>query len=105
MAAPAPGASGNTAMSTTSLLDTALWPLFKKKDTHGTAFVHLAGVRTLDMHGTQSSITDAAFVHLTGLRTLDMSGYTRRTITDAAFAHLTGLHTLNMSGCSQSSHA
>ena len=65
-------------------------------------FVHLRGVRELNMGGCdQASITDAAFAHLAGIHTLDMSYCSQASITDGAFAHLAGIHTLNMSGCDQ----
>ena len=65
-------------------------------------FVHLRGLRALDMSGcSQASITDGAFAHLAGIHTLIMSGCSQATITNGAFAHLAGIHTLNMSLCSQ----
>jgi hypothetical protein len=73
-----------------------------RRDLADAAFVHLEGLRTLDMNGCdQPSITDAAFVHLRGIHTLNMGGCSQRTITDAAFAHLRGIHTLSMHGCDQ----
>jgi hypothetical protein len=66
-------------------------------------FVHLAGIKALDMAGcTNPGLTDAAFVHLRGLHTLWMYGCNQVSITDAAFSHLHGLHTLNMFCCNQS---
>ena len=50
----------------------------------------------------RNDLTDDDFVHLVGIKTLDMGGCSQSTITDAAFAHLTGIHTLNMSECRQS---
>ena len=44
-------------------------------------------------------ITDAAFVHLAGIDTLDMSYCDQDTITDAAFVNLAGIHTLERSMC------
>ena len=65
-------------------------------------FVHLRGVRELNMsHCKQATITAAAFAHLAGIHTLVMRYCDQETITDAAFAHLRGIHTLNMSGCRQ----
>ena len=68
------------------------------------AFVHLAGIHTLDMswcsHG-QVSISDAALVHLAGIRSLDMSRCSQAAIMDGAFAYRAGIHTLEMSLCSQ----
>ena len=64
------------------------------------AFAHLRGIHTLDM-SYQKGITDAAFVHLRGIHTLIM--HKCRHITDAAFVHLRGIHTLNMSWCNQES--
>ena len=63
-------------------------------------FVHLQGLRALDMRGC-TSVTDAAFAHLRGIHTLNMSGCSQVGITDAAFAHLRGIHKLDMSFCSQ----
>ena len=66
-------------------------------------FVHLAGIKALDMgYCTNPGLTDAAFVHLRGLHTLLMLNCHQASITDAAFAHLHGLHTLNMGSCNQS---
>ena len=59
-------------------------------------FVHLGGLRKLDLNG-NSSITDAAFEHLRGINTLNMS-YCHQ-VTDAAFEHLRGIQTLDMSYC------
>jgi hypothetical protein len=47
-------------------------------------------------------LRDADFVHLRGLRSLDMSGCSQATITDAAFAHLAGIHTLYTSTIARS---
>ena len=63
-------------------------------------FVHLVGLRRLDMSRC-TSVTDAAFAHLAGIQSLDMSFCDQRTITDAAFAHLAGIQSLNMSCCDQ----
>ena len=66
-------------------------------------FVHLAGIKALDMRWcTNSGLTDAAFMCLRGLHTLWIWGCNQASITDAAFAHLHGLHTLYMFGCTQS---
>ena len=66
-------------------------------------FVHLAGIKALDMrYCTNPGLTDAAFVHLRGLHTLLMWGCNQASITDAAFAHLHGLHTFSMGDCNQS---
>ena len=59
--------------------------------------VHFAGSHA----HTQETITDAAFVHLAGMQTLDMSWCNQQTITDADFVHLAGIHMLDMSGCNQ----
>ena len=59
-------------------------------------FVHLTGVKTLDMRWCPQ-ITDAGLAHLTGVKTLDIRRCER--ITDAGLAHLTGVETLDMSGC------
>ena len=65
-------------------------------------FVHLRGVRKVNMQGcSQATITDAAFAHLRGIHTLNMSGCNQAAITDAAFAHLQGIHSLDMSYCNQ----
>ena len=65
-------------------------------------FVHLAGIRVLNMcYCTNPGLTDAAFVHLRGLHTLWLQGCNQLTITDGAFAHLHGLHTLWMPYCNQ----
>ena len=67
-------------------------------------FVHLRGVRYLDLNG-NLSITDEAFGHFQtfkgekGIHTLKMGGC--RHITDEAFENLLGIRTLNMSRCSQ----
>ena len=63
-------------------------------------FVHLAGIKALNMAGCSNpGLTDAAFVHLRGLHTLVMQGCTQ--LTDGAFAHLHGLHTLWIDFCNQ----
>ena len=65
-------------------------------------YVHLRGVRYLNLNGNKS-ITDAAFDHfqtfdgVKGIDTLYMSGCA--TITDKAFENLRGIRTLNMYGC------
>ena len=57
-------------------------------------FVHLRGVRELDMSWcSQETITDAAFMNVRGIYTLNVSHCSQATITDAAFAHLVGIHT------------
>ena len=66
------------------------------------AFVHLAGIHTLDMGGcNQAAITDCAFAHLVGIKSLNMSECKQPTITDAAFAHLAGIQSLDMGDCAQ----
>jgi hypothetical protein len=76
--------------------------LFGRIDLTDADFVHLAGIKALDMrYCINPGLTDAAFVHLRGLHTLWMYGCNQATITDAAFAHLRGLHTLNMYRCNQ----
>ena len=78
--------------------------LHRNKSLAGPDFVHLRGVRKVNMWGcSQTTITDAAFAHVRGIHTLNMSGCNQDTITDAAFAYLQGIHTLNMSGCNQAS--
>jgi hypothetical protein len=44
------------------------------------------------------SITDAAFVHLAGIHTLDMRSCHQATITDACVSHLVGINTLKRHG-------
>ena len=66
------------------------------------AFAHLCGIHTLRMsHCVQAGITDAAIAHLRGIHRLSMNYCVQAGITDAAFVHLRGIHTLNMTGCSQ----
>ena len=66
------------------------------------AFVHLRGVKMLDMSWCrQETITDAAFVHLHGIHALNMGGCQQATITDAAFVNLRNIRTLNMRSCNQ----
>ena len=65
------------------------------------AFVHLRGLHTLQMGFCSQAITDAAFVHLRGLHTLWMYFCTQRTITDVAFTHLRGIQELHMCDCNQ----
>ena len=67
-----------------------------RRDLRDEDFVHLAGVKVLNMSGC-NRITNAGLAHLTGVYTLDMGGCVG--ITDAGLAHLTGIHMLNMSGC------
>jgi hypothetical protein len=68
------------------------------------AFAHLRGINTLNMSlCSQSAITDAAFEHLRGIRLLDMSSCNQEGITDAAFAHLRGIYWLDMRCCYQES--
>jgi hypothetical protein len=65
-------------------------------------FVHLAGIKALNMVGCRNpGLTDAAFVHLRGLHTLWMGLCVQASMTDAAFVHLHGLHTLSMYDCTQ----
>ena len=67
-------------------------------------YVHLRGVRYLDLNGNKS-ITDEAFGHFQtfrgekGIHTLRMSFCTQ--ITDQAFENLRGINVLNMSYCRQ----
>ena len=49
----------------------------------------------------KNSFSDADFVHLRGVRKLDMGYCNQETITDAAFIHLAGIHMLDMSECDQ----
>ncbi len=63
-------------------------------------FVHLEGLRELNMAGCEA-VTDAAFVHLRGIHTLNMTGCHQHFITDAAFAHLAGIQRLSIFGCDQ----
>ncbi len=52
---------------------------------------HLAGVRTLHVHGcNQDTITDAALTHLAGVQWLNVS--TDGPFTSAALAQLAGAH-------------
>jgi hypothetical protein len=67
-----------------------------RSDLRDADFVHLAGVKVLDMSYC-TRITDAGLAHLTGIHTLNMGGCTG--ITDAGLAHLTGIRQLNMWGC------
>ena len=68
------------------------------------AFAHLAGMQSLNMSWcSQPALTDAAFAHLRGIQSLVMCGCSQPTITSAAFAHLAGIQSLNMSECSQAS--
>ena len=72
------------------------------KTTTDADFVHLKGLRKLNMWGCdQPTITDAAFVHLQGIHTLEIAGCDQHTITDAAFMYFDGIHTLNMADCNQ----
>ena len=83
-----------------SQLDLPLLPLPRNIPAVDADFVHLEGLRELNMDGC-TSITDAAFAHLRGIHTLHMSFCSQAGITDAAFTHLRGVHTLDMSYCSQ----
>ena len=77
--------------------------VFARGDLTNADFVHMAGIKALDMrYCTNPGLTDAAFVHLRGLHTLWMWRCNQASITDAAFAHLHGLHTLSISRCYQS---
>ena len=67
-----------------------------REDLRDADFVHLAGVKVLDMWDC-TGITDAGLAHLTGIHTLNMRYCDR--IADAGLAHLTGIHTLGMNGC------
>ena len=67
-----------------------------RRDLRDADFVHLAGVKVLDMWYCRG-ITDAGLAHLTGIHTLNMSGCAQ--ITDAGLVHLTGIHTLWMFCC------
>ena len=49
----------------------------------------------------RTDLTDAAFVHLAGIHTLDMSWCDQATITDAVLVHLEGAHRLEAFGCDQ----
>ena len=66
-----------------------------RRDLTDADFVHLKGIRKLNMAGC-TQITDAAFVHLKGIHMLEMWDCTQAGITDGAFVHLKGIHTLNM---------
>ena len=78
--------------------------VYRRDDLVDADFVHLAGIKALNMVGCcNPGLTDAAFVHLRGLHTLWMSGCNQASITDAAFVHLHGLHTLFMFWCDQPS--
>ncbi len=68
--------------------------------TDAAAFVHLRGVRVLNM-GCCRQLKDAAFVHLQGIHTLFMTFCDQPAITDAAFAQLAGIDTLVMDYCYQ----
>ena len=72
--------------------------LRERRDLRDADFVHLAGVKVLDMWCCRG-ITDAGLAHLTGIHTLNMSYCTG--ITDAGLAHLTDIHTLRMERCEQ----
>ena len=66
------------------------------------AFVHLRGIRVLDMTDcSQPAITDAGLAHLVGIQKLSIAGCSQATLTDAAFAPLRGIRVLNMSHCQQ----
>jgi hypothetical protein len=66
------------------------------------AFAHLRGIHTLDMMWcNQPAITDSAFVNLVGIQRLSIWGCDQATLTDAAFVHLRGIQLLNMSMCTQ----
>ena len=67
-----------------------------RDDLRDADFVHLAGVKVLDMSYC-TGITDAGLVHLTGIHTLIM--FDCYGITDAGLAHLTGIRTLYMGDC------
>ena len=60
-------------------------------------FVHLAGLRALNMRGS-NGVTDAAFANLAGIHTLDMGGCKQPGITRATFEHLRGIHKLHLHG-------
>jgi hypothetical protein len=59
---------------------------------------HLAGIHTLHMRWCEG-ISGAGLAPLVGIHTLDMSEC--RGITDAGLAHLAGIHTLNMESCTR----
>ena len=66
-------------------------------------FVHLRGLRTVDMYNCfQEGVGDAAFAHISGVRVLDMSGCDQTTITSAIFASLRGISELSMLACKRS---
>ena len=70
------------------------------------AFVHLAGIHTLDMSRcvqptTTGTCTDAAIVHLAGIRMLRMKECSQPAITDAALASLHGAAIVNLLACHQ----
>jgi hypothetical protein len=48
-----------------------------------------------------TQITDAAFVHLAGIHTLDMSYCNQHTITDVGLLHLGGIKILKIYYCDQ----
>jgi hypothetical protein len=69
-----------------------------REDLTDADFVHLRGIRALDMsYCTNAEITDAAFANLRGIHTLSMMNCNQ--FTDAAFVHLAGIHTLIMIDC------
>ena len=49
----------------------------------------------------QAPLDDTAFVHLRGIRILDMSSCSQRSITSGVFARLRGVSTLTLIGCEQ----
>ena len=66
------------------------------------AFVHLRGIRVLDMTlCNQLTITDAGLAHLVGIQKLSILFCWQDTLTDAAFAPLWGIRVLNMGCCPQ----
>ena len=63
-------------------------------------FMHFVGLWELNMRGCRA-VTDAAFVHLRGIRVLDMCDCDQPTITDAGLAHLVGIQKLSIWCCDQ----
>ena len=82
--------------------DALVADVFARGDLIDADFVHLAGIKALNMsYCTNPGLTDAAFVHLRGLHALWMGCCNQSSITDAAFVHLHGLHTLTIHSCNQ----
>jgi hypothetical protein len=70
--------------------------LRERRDLRDADFVHLAGVKVLDMWCCRG-ITDAGLAHLAGIHTLKMRYCTG--ITGAGLAHLAGIRELNATFC------